>query len=281
MMFGEHIIARSIDSTRITDNFGNVWQYHSQSDRHSKVACWAILFDLLQTCPLLREHVIADKVGFGINHEMRDFKQDRKKNLDLVLCTKRLDVAESITFAEYGERCGVVLTAEENAVLHALPMPRQAAVSNVFVALEAKACMTEHIKALPRLHDELASSYQTIHGDTGGAIAAGFVVINCSESFISPKRNRKRVRAGKYEVTAHKQPVAAKRTLDAVMKLRRRASEQETGFDAVGVTMIRCANDRTPITVDAVANDELPAIVRYVSFVERIAHLYGTKFVGV
>jgi hypothetical protein len=23
------------------------WQYHSRSDRHSKIACWGILFDLL------------------------------------------------------------------------------------------------------------------------------------------------------------------------------------------------------------------------------------------
>jgi hypothetical protein len=281
MMFGEAIIARSIDSTRIKDDYGNVWQYHSQSDRHSKVACWAILFDLLQTCSLLRAQIEANKVGFGINHEMRDYEQDRKKDLDLVLCKRGSDSAGSLTFVEYGTRCGVVLTPDERAILTALPGLKSAAVSNVFIALEAKACMTEHIKALPRLHDELASSYQTIHGDTGGAIAAGFIMINCADSFISPKRNRKRIKAGKAERTLHKQPLAADRTLDAMMKIRRRSTEQEKGFDALGVTMIRCANDGSPVEIDLVANEKLSGIVRYAPFIQRISHLYATKFAGI
>src|SRR5205085_2044407 len=101
IMLGESILVRSISATRIKDTLGNVWQYHSRSDRHSKVACWVVLFDLLQTCPLLCEHVAAGKVVFGINHEMRDYKQNRKKNLDLVLCTHR-DTSSELTFADYG-----------------------------------------------------------------------------------------------------------------------------------------------------------------------------------
>jgi hypothetical protein len=75
-------------------------------------------------------------------------------------------------------------------------------------------------------------------------------MINSADSFISPKRNRKRIKPTNVERTIHKQPLAADRTLDAVMKIRRRATEQENGFDAVGVTMIRCANDRTPVVID-------------------------------
>ncbi|HEX2101875.1 MAG TPA: hypothetical protein VHF69_14480, partial [Candidatus Synoicihabitans sp.] len=155
---------------------------------------------------------------------MRDFKNDRKKNLDLVLCL-RAD-AEGGTFVEYGSQCGVVLTEGERSSLAALPVLKRAVVSNVLVALEAKACMTEHVKALPRLHDELASSHQTIHGDTGGAIAAGYVIVNCAESFVSPDRNRKRMRAATKVVTPHNQPYAGDRTLDALMRLPRRSDEQ-------------------------------------------------------
>ena len=68
-MFGESIVARTLQTPRVKDKAGNVWQYHSRSDRHSKVACWAILFDLLRTSPLLREHAAVGKVGFGINHD--------------------------------------------------------------------------------------------------------------------------------------------------------------------------------------------------------------------
>lgn len=277
-MFGESIITRSIGSAQIKDAHGNRWQYHSRSDRHSKIACWAILFDFVQTCPLLLTHIASGKVAFGINHEMRDFRQDRKKNLDLVLCRKREGDPDSLTFAEYGARCGVILEPPEIAALRSLPILSRATVSNVFVALEAKACMTEHTKALPRLHDELAASHQTIHGDTGGAIAAGFVMINGAPSFVSPDRNRRRMRAGRSAVTLHKQPFVAEKTLAAVMKIPRRSDDKENGFDAVGVTMVRCANDGSPVVLDDVANAKLPEIVRYASFIHRIAHLYSIKF---
>lgn len=273
---GEEIIARSIGAAEISDKFGNVWQYHSRSDRHSKVCCWAIMFDLLQNCSLLRSHIESGKVAFGINHELNDFKNNRKKNLDLVLCTGRDKVAT--TFAAYGLQNGVVLSAPESAILDSLPILHRASVSNVLVALEAKACMTEHVKALPRLHDELSSSHQTIHGDTGGAIAAGYVLINCAEIFVSPDRNRQKIRKGKTAINVHKQPMVATRTLDAMMKLPRRSNDQEVGFDALGISMIRCANDGSEVIIDENANSEIPSIVTYDSFVQRLAHLYATKF---
>ena len=276
-MDGESILARSLTAARIKDSHGNVWQYHSRSDRHSKIACWAVLFDLLQTCSLLRDHVAAGKVCFGINHEMRDFKQDRKKKLDLVLCTRRNETSQ-LLFSDYGDDCGVLLNPAETAALAKLPTLHRAAVSNVLVALEAKACMTEHGKAVPRLHDELSSSHQTIHGDTGGAIAAGFVMINCAETFISPDRNRKRVRGGKFVINAHDQPPAAEKMLGAIMKIPRRSDDSGIGFDGVGISMVRCANDGSPVTIDTLANSKVPDIVKYDSFVRRLSHLYATKF---
>lgn len=276
---GESIIPRSIGAGAITDKFGNRWQYHSRSDRHSKVSCWAIMFDLLQNCPLLCEHVTAGRVAFGINHELRDFKQNRKKNLDLVLCTGRDQLLS--TFADYGVQNGVVLEADEIQVLAKLPLLHRASVSNVLVALEAKACMTEHVKALPRLHDELSSSHQTIHGDSGGAIAAGYVMINCADTFISPDRNRVKLRRGKAEVNHHKQPQVAMKTLEAVMKLPRRSHENEHGFDALGISMLRCANDGSPVVIDPITNAQVPNIVTYASFIQRLAHLYATKFVSI
>lgn len=275
-MKGENIIVRSLTAAAVKDSHGNAWQYHSRSDRHSKIACWAVMFDLLGACPRLREHIAAGKVAFGINHELRDFKQNRKKNLDLVLSTQHDETL--MTFADYGRGCGVVLEGPEIDALAALPVLRRASVSNVLVALEAKACMTEHQKAQPRLHDELASSHQTIHGDTGGAIAAGFVIINCADSFVSPDRNRKRVRNGKFVVNRHKQPVAAMNALGSVMKLPRRSEDRGDGFDAFGITMIRCANDGTPVTIDAAATAGIQISYRYDALVQRIAHLYATRF---
>jgi hypothetical protein len=86
-MNGPAILARTLSSAIIRDRYQNDWQYHSRSDHHSKIACWGVIFDLMVSTPLLRRRVEAGAVCFGINHEMRDFVHDRKKNLDLVLCT--------------------------------------------------------------------------------------------------------------------------------------------------------------------------------------------------
>jgi hypothetical protein len=94
-MNGLDIISRSISVPTLGPpggkrfQFGNVWQYHPRSDRHSKIACWAITFDLLQECQLLRDHVATRKVAIGINHPMRDFSQNRIKNLDLVVAARQ------------------------------------------------------------------------------------------------------------------------------------------------------------------------------------------------
>ncbi|MFZ3326868.1 MAG: hypothetical protein WA231_13680 [Methylocella sp.] len=149
------------------------WQYHSRSDHHSKVACWGIVFDMLRKSPLLKRHVDEGRVYFGINHEMRDFVHDRKKNLDLVLCT--VSGASSrispLTLPSTAHEYEIELTPSEQAELDALPLLRRAPVGSVLAALEAKACMTAHQRALPRLYDELNSSQLTVHGATDHAIA--------------------------------------------------------------------------------------------------------------
>jgi hypothetical protein len=84
-MNGPDLIARTMSVPSIQDEHGNLWQYHSRSDRHSKVACWATMFDLLQHSALLTRHVAEGKVAFGVNHEFADFRTRRKKKLDLVI----------------------------------------------------------------------------------------------------------------------------------------------------------------------------------------------------
>lgn len=275
-MFGEAIIVRSISATRIKDRHGNSWQYHSRSDRHSKIACWAIMFDLLHSCALLRHHVDAGKVGFGVNHRMNDFGLNKKKDLDLVIAGAKEQSSKS--FADYAEIWGVVLSDEEASILATLPPVREASVSTVLMALEAKACMTEHIKAIPRLNDELSSSFRTIHGDTNDAIAAGFVMINAAESFISSDRHTCRVKGGRYTITALKQPHVSNRVIDAVMQIPRRSNTSHQGFDALGMTMVRCRNNGSPVELSAEANLMVPHIASYCTLIDRIARLYATKY---
>src|ERR1700760_2413774 len=135
-MYGSSILVRTLSSTSIPDRYDNTWQYHSRSDHHSKVACWGVIFDFMASTPLLRRHVEAGTVCFGINHEMRDFVHDRKKNLDLVLCTPA-GPTMSETLASVAANYQIKLTSEERATFEKLPQLTRAPVGSVLMALEA------------------------------------------------------------------------------------------------------------------------------------------------
>jgi hypothetical protein len=279
-MDGPGILARSMSTPRITDKFGNAWQYHSRSDQHSKVACWALLFDLLHQCPLLREHVANGKIGFGINHEMRDFKNNRSKYLDLVICTPgSTTYSEELSFVELAEQYHVDLTAEQRAQLASYPHLPRVAVGSVHLALEAKAAMTEHIKALPRLFDELNSSHLAIHGSADFAIAAGFAVVNYAATFVSSDRNKQNLATHAAVVTTHKQPKATERTIKKLEEIPRRTHGGAEGFDALGIVVLELKNDGAPVTVVTHSPAPAPADVWYYDqMIRRIASLYANKF---
>ena len=229
-MYGPQILVRTLSKTTRKDRYGNRWQYHSRSDHHSKVACWGVVFDLLRNCSLLRRHVEAGTVRFGINHEMRDFVHDRKKNLDLVLCTPSggEDEPSAMTLASMAQEYEIELTRDEMRELDTLPPLRRAPVGSVLMALEAKACMTAHQRALPRLYDELNSSHLTVHGATEHAIAAGFVMANVAAKYLSPDLNKKN-RATDPEWSSHAQPRDAQLAVDKVRQLPKRAKTGDTG----------------------------------------------------
>ncbi len=63
-----------------------------------------------------------------------------------------------------------------------------------------------------------------------------------------------------------------------MMELPRRSDDREMGFDAVGVTMIECRNDGSPVSIAVAVNSQVPSVVRYEELVKRLAHLYATKF---
>ena len=254
-MNGLEILVRSLSAASITDKHGNEWQYHSRSDRHSKVACWSILFDLLATTPLLRRHVEAGVIGFGINHEIRDFVHDRKKDLDLVLCTPN-GPATRMTFTDLVGAYGIKLSEDQQTVLLSLPILHRTPVGSVVMALEAKACMTAHQRALPRLYDELNSSHQTVHGCSDQAIAVGFAMVNEASDYLSPDLNKAH-RATHPEWSTHKQPRDATLAIDKVKQLPRRAKAGDQGYDAFSIAVVDMRNDGSAVKL--VENPPAPA----------------------
>lgn len=270
-MHGLEILARSLSVPAIANKDGGpLWQYHSRSDRHSKIACWGIVFDLLNHCPLLRQHVEDGKIFFGINHEMRDFQQDRKKNLDLVLCTPSAGRVPPETLLSKAQDYRIVLVERERTILNCLPELRRAQVGAVVMALEAKACMTEHQKARPRLYDELYSSHMTVHGATDAAIAAGFVMINGADSFVSPGKG--------LPANRHDQPRVTRSVMEKVRELPRRSGPGRQGFDALAIVVVDCRNDGSPVSLMDALSPPPGDSFKYESMILRLASLYATRF---
>lgn len=273
-MLGPEILVRTISVPVPMGKSGAKWQYHSRSDRHSKVACWGILFDLMRHSPLLVKQLAEGRVAFGINHEMKDFRLNRKKDLDLVLCSPRAgepSAKKPLTFRGMVEKYQIQLSAADQRALDALPDITAAPVGAVHVALEAKAAMTEHVKAKPRIYDEFNSSHLTVHGAADLAIAVGFAMVNLARTFQS---------FGLDEVSHHRQPQAAEEVIAKVSQLPRRTNVREEGFDAFAIVVVECVNDgKTPVKL--VKKAPAPAsgdIYEYGSMIQRLAMLYDARF---
>lgn len=276
-MHGPEILVRTLSSSTRQDKSGNAWQYHSRSDHHSKVACWGVVFDLLLNTPLLQRHVAAGVVRFGINHEMRDFVHDRKKNLDLVLCTPG-GASTNDTLASIAAAYDIMLTDVERAELEKMPPLVRAPVGSVVLALEAKACMTAHQRALPRLYDELNSSHLTVHGSSDQAIAVGFTMVNLASHYLSPDLNKKN-RSTEPEWSNHKQPRDAQLAIDKIKQLPRRAKVGDVGYDALSIVVIDMPNDGTPVSLITVPPaPQQGDIYHYDTMIARLSGIYATRF---
>jgi len=286
-MKGPRIIARALSVPLVRDQFGCTWQYHPRSDRHSKVACWAVIYDLLQSSSLLQRHVAEGKVTFGINRQLNDWETGKKKNLDMVVARApgpgSEPVGDGFDLGGLALKYGIVLTEEENEILARLPTPAGGtAGATVLIALEAKACMTAHIRALPRLYDELTSSHSTVHGDNPHALAVGLVMINLSDTFVSPDRNRRVLtQEAPAVMSVHQQPHDTDRTIDKIREIWRRSGPgtSKPGFDALGIILVAMTNDGSP--VDIVVEPPAPAAsseYHYGQMIGRAAHLYDSSF---
>lgn len=284
MTYGQQIIARSLSLATGGANgyqHGNRWQYHPRSDRHSKIACWAVFFDLLLRDGALFRHVRDGKVAFGINHKMRDFQHDREKDLDLVVCRRAQPLAQSgiVTFAQMVGAYDIVLSDEEKVRLAELPEVPLTGVQTALIALEAKAAFTAFGKARPRLYDELNSSHLTIHGDTDQAIAVGLAMVNAAPSFVSPLLNPWSIGSRETVVNQHRQPHDVQNTLEKVNQLPRRPAPGQRGFDALGVVVVECRNDGSPVR--AVLETPAPQPGEsffYDNLIERVDTIYASRF---
>jgi hypothetical protein len=286
-MHGPNILAATLSIPTSGSGFahGNQWQYHSQSNRHSNVAVWTLLFDLLCYCPLLVTHIQNGKVGIGVNYNL--VATHGTKNLDLVIARRLPGHAVRsgpatwkalATSAPYG----IVLDPVQQALYATLPDAPALVPHNLplLLGVEAKAAMTAHGKVWKsRLASELSDIHLTMRAATQHAIVSAYVLVNASATFVSPVLNKWAIPGPiPVQVSKHK-PADAAKIVTAVQNLPRATAAHRVGFDAVGVTCIDLRNDGAPITVVTGSPSPPPGIVgNYDSYVIDLAQLYGTSF---
>jgi len=245
------------------------WQYHSRSDNHSKIACWTVLFDLLENCDVFRDQARQGMIGFGINHVMVG---PINKTLDLVVTRVSPDRenAARVRFADLVERYDIVLDPQERQLLGSLPIIYGESgardVSEVVIALEAKACMTEHGKSLPRLHAEILATGYLARRAQPSCITVSYSLVNASAEFITPSGEGKR--------NAHDQPEDAKRVVDMLGRAIPLARDVPSiGYDVIGATVVNCRNDGSPVSL--VTDAPAPARDNHLNYERMIVGLCG------
>lgn len=246
-MRGPEILVRTMSVPSTRGSSTRAWQYHSRSDRHSKVACWTMLFDLLLECDVIRRRAEEGRLGFGINYVMVG---PINKTLDLVLTVlpPSRPQAKRRSFADLVDVYEIVLDDSDRAALKGLPIVEEDLpddVSEVSIAMEAKACMTEHVKSLPRLHAEILATGYLAKRAAPHCISVSYSLVNAAPVFRTPSGNGQ-------QVNTHSQPDDARRVVKMLSEaLPLAADSKQLGFDAIGVTVIKCQNDGTPVVLEA------------------------------
>lgn len=268
-MYGPDIVARTISKPTVRGTKSKKsWQYHGRSDVHSKVACWAVLFDLLDSCDIFADQASKGKVSFRVNHLMVG---PINKTLDLVVCAVPKDrkPGSRRTFAELVRDYRIQLSASEKTVLKTLPVIEEelsSDVSEVLIALEAKACFTDLIGSMPRLHAEILATGYLAKLAAPSCITASYTLVNFADTFVSPGK--------KGIAKKHNQPHEAETVLSMIRKaIPTVQNEPKFGYDAIGASLIECQNDGSPVQI--INSTPAPTHTDFINYGRMMTNLCG------
>lgn len=271
-MFGPEVLVRTLSVPTKRGKSKDEWQYHSRSDGHSKIACWTLLADCLLECDALLEDAQHGRIGFAINHLMVG---PINKTLDLVLTRvppTRKEASRRRGFLEVGQSYGIRLTTEESLRLACLDKVFEESaddVSEVAIAVEAKACMTEHVKAIPRLHAEILATGYLAKRAAPQCTVISYTLVNTATTFRSGDK-----------INEMKQPASAEAVLNMLETAIPlcRDHHGQLGYDAVGALAIECRNDGSTVTLtQGSVAPSASSQINYVRMVRQICAAYRQR----
>lgn len=222
--------------------------YHPRSDKHSNALGLAIVADLIDRCGLIARHAEAGVLVYKLNHTLKVGTTDW--NVDLVLGQP----AEAAAIAGGGIAEQVPSTAR--------------------IAIEFKAVMTEHRKAVKNRKRDLEAHHEHVHNYAATAIACGVLTVNAAERFISPLR-----REG--DVTTHKDPSRlVEHCIAELRSVAERGGSTGYGLEAKCALVVECDNiDHSTTRYSTVGGT--PAVgdpLHYDSFIQRICERYRERY---
>ena len=151
------------------------------------------------------------------------------------------------------------------------------------IALEAKACMTKHTSAKPRLRDELTGAMRSAVDASPHAVVCGLVVVNLADTFMSPTDQPDPLPASISELRRrkHKQPRDAIGVIEMLERLPMRQDAPEFGFDSLGIVVVSHDNELPTPKVDLITDSPCPPAASprsYNSFLIDICNKYKRRF---
>jgi hypothetical protein len=222
--------------------------YHPRSDKHSNALGEAIVADLLATCSLIATRAAQGDAVYWLNFDLH--YGTAEWNVDLVLGTPPPGAGVPI-----GE-----------PILRAKP-------SSVQIAIEFKAVMTEHRKAVKNRKRDMEAHHEHVHNYNPQAIAAGVIVINASQTFRSPLRGG--------AITTH--PKIADKVQHCMNEVRAvsvRGGPSGYGLDAKTAIIVSMDNVNLAST-SFITKAPAPQIgdpLHYDSFIQRLCSEYRHRF---
>lgn len=172
--------------------------YHPRSDKHSNCLAESIASDLFERCECIQRHARDGKIVYSLNFVLR--AGTAEWNVDLVV--------------------GPPAVPAEFVGPHIPP----GTPSRAWIAVELKAVMTEHRKAVKNRKRDLEAHHEHVHNVNKEAIAGGVVIINASESFRSPLRS---------DSTAHRNPASlVEHCIDELRSVSARGGSTGYGLEA-------------------------------------------------
>jgi hypothetical protein len=222
--------------------------YHPRSDKHSNALGEAIVTDLVSTCDLLAERAAAGEVVYRLNFDL--IYGTAEWNVDVVLGTPPP---------------GTGPPPPGELILRATP-------SSVQIAIELKAVMTEHRKAVKNRKRDLEAHHEHVHNYNPQAIAGGVLVINASDTFQSPLRQGLTRHSNVGKLVQH--------CVNEAAAISVAGGPTGYGLDAKSVIVVEMDN----VNLAAAKFFEKPPApqvgdpMHYDSFIQRLCSEYKTRF---